>query len=346
MLKKDPGNYLKNKGILYIVILFIAIILTLFLIFHKPLPKYFEKKDFAMGTWVNVVVAGDKISSEKLADIAFDEMRRIERKFSKNIKTSVTFKLNKERNITADKETLFLIKAAINYADLTGSAFDPTIGSIIRLWGFDDINSEKRVPTQEEINEELSGVSYKFIKIDGNKISLLNNKTEVDLGGIAKGYAVDMAIQKIKDLDPNATGYIDAGGDIGIIGPKFGRFAWSIGIRDPDKGPYDIKEIVYLKEGAIVTSGNYERFFIKDDVRYHHLIDPKTGYPVNYYKSVTIIADNAMKADAMATAIFILGDKLIGLDSMTRYGIQVYGITADNKIIKTTGFDYYLKEEK
>ena len=291
-------------------------------------------------------MANDKIDSEKLADIAFNEMRRIERKFSKNIESSVISQLNEKRSIIADKETLFLIKAAINYADLTGSAFDPTVGAIIKLWGFDDMNSEKRVPTQEEINELLPGVSYKFIKVEGNKISLLNDKTQIDLGGIAKGYAVDMAIQKIKDLDPNATGFIDAGGDIGIIGPKFGRFAWSIGIRDPDGGPYDIKERVYLKEGAIVTSGNYERYFIKDGVRYHHLIDPKTGYPANYYKSVTIISDNAMKADAMATAIFILGDKLIGLDSMTRYGIQVYGITSDDKIIKTTGFDYYLKEER
>ncbi|KLO24296.1 thiamine biosynthesis protein ApbE [Marinitoga sp. 1197] len=346
MLKRNTDIFLKNKSILYFSILIIAIVLTIFLIFHKPLPKYYEKKDFALGTWVNVVVASSKIDSERLADIAFDEMKRIERKFSKNIEGSVIFKLNKERSIIADKETLFLIKAAINYADLTGSAFDPTVGAIIKLWGFDDINKEKRVPTQDEINNVLDGVSYKFIKIDGNKITLLNGKTQIDLGGIAKGYAVDMAIRKIKDLDKNATGFIDAGGDIGIIGPKFGRFAWSIGIRDPDKGPYDIKEKVYLKEGAIVTSGNYERFFIKDGVRYHHLIDPKTGYPVNYYKSVTIISDNAMKADAMATAIFILGDKLIGLNSMTRYGIQIYGITSDDKIIKTTGFDYYLKEEK
>ena len=346
MFKKDSNNFLKNKGILYLIIFIIALSMILFLIFHKPLSKYYQKKDFAMGTWVNVVVASKKIDSEKLADIAFDEMRRVERKFSKNIETSVIAQLNKERSITADKETLFLIKAAINYADLTGSAFDPTVGAIIKLWGFDDMNSEKRVPTQQEIEAVLPGVSYKFIKIEGNKITLLNDKTRVDLGGIAKGYAVDMAIQKIKDLDPNATGYIDAGGDIGIIGPKFGRFAWAIGIRDPDKGPYDIKEIVYLKEGAIVTSGNYERFFEKDGVRYHHLIDPKTGYPTNDYKSITIIADNAMKADAMATAIFILGDKLIGLNSMTRYGIQVYGITTENKIIKTTGFDYYLKEER
>lgn len=346
MLEKNSNNFLKNKGILYIGILLIALGLTLFFLFHKPLPKYYEKKDFALGTWVRVVVASEKIDSEKLADIAFDEMKRIERKFSKNIETSVISKLNKDRSIIADKETLFLIKAAINFADLTGSAFDPTVGELVKLWGFDDMNSEKRVPSPDEIKAALPGVSYKFIKIDGNRISLLNDKTMIDLGGIAKGYAVDMAIHKIKDLDPNATGFIDAGGDIGIIGPKFGRFAWTIGIRDPDKGPYDIKEKVYLKEGAIVTSGNYERFFIKDGVRYHHLIDPKTGYPANYYKSVTIISDTAMKADAMATAIFILGDKLIGLDSMTRYGIQVYGITSDNKIIKTTGFDYYLKEEK
>ncbi|KAF2956756.1 FAD:protein FMN transferase [Marinitoga sp. 38H-ov] len=344
MLKRNTNNFLKYKGILYIIILIISISLILFFVFHKPLPKYYSKKDFAMGTWVNVVVSGEKIDSEKLADIAFDEMSRIEKKFSKTIENSVISKLNKERSIIADKETLFLIKAAINYADLTGSAFDPTVGELIKIWGFDDINNEKRIPTQDEIKTALEGVSYKFIKIEGDKISLLNDKTKIDLGGIAKGYAVDMAVQKIKELDPNATGFIDAGGDIGIIGPKFGKFPWVIGIRDPDKGPYDIKEQIYLKEGAIVTSGNYERFFVKDGVKYHHLLDPKTGYPANYFKSVTIISDNAMKADAMSTAIFILGDKLIGLDSMTKYGIQIYGINSENKVIKTTGFEYYLKE--
>jgi thiamine biosynthesis lipoprotein len=344
LLKRDTNSFLKNKGILYLIILILALSLTLFFVFHKPLPKYYSKKDFALGTWVNVVVASEKIDPEKLADIAFDEMKRIEKKFSKTIETSVISKLNKERTIIADKETLFLIKAAINYADLTGSAFDPTVGELIEIWGFDDMNSEKRVPSKEEIESALEGVSYKFIKIEGDKITLLNDKTKIDLGGIAKGYAVDMAVQKIKELDPNATGFIDAGGDIGIIGPKFGRFAWVIGIRDPDKGPYDIKDQIYLKEGAIVTSGNYERFFVKDGVKYHHLLDPKTGYPANYFKSVTIIADSAMKADAMSTAIFVLGDKLIGLDSMTRYGIQIYGINSEDEVIKTTGFEYYLKE--
>ncbi|WP_276318644.1 FAD:protein FMN transferase [Marinitoga lauensis] len=134
MLKKDPNNFLKQKGTLYLIILILALGLTLFFIFHKPLPKYYEKKDFALGTWVNVVVASDKIDSEKLADIAFNEMRRIERKFSKNIESSVISQLNEKRSIIADKETLFLIKAAINYADLTGSAFDPTVGAIIKLW--------------------------------------------------------------------------------------------------------------------------------------------------------------------------------------------------------------------
>ncbi|AEX85721.1 thiamine biosynthesis protein ApbE [Marinitoga sp. 1135] len=344
MLKKNPYNFLKNKGILYSVIAGIAIILTLFLIFHKPLPQYYSKKDFALGTWVNVKVAGNKINSEKLADIAFDEMKRIERKFSKNIKGSVIWELNEKRSIIADKETLFLMKAAINYADLTGGAFDPAIGALVKLWGFDDMNSPKRVPSKDEINNALKGISYKFIKIEGNKISLLNDETMIDLGGIAKGYAVDMAINKIKSLDPKATGFIDAGGDIGIIGPKFNRFPWVIGIRDPDGNPYDIKLQIYLKEGAIVTSGNYERYFEKDGVRYHHLIDPKTGYPANFYKSVSIISDSAMKADAMSTAIFILGDKLPDIDSMMQYDIQIYGITSDNKIIKTTGFDYYLKK--
>ncbi len=162
------------------------------------------------------------------------------------------------------------------------------------MGGFDDEFSTKRVPTQEEINEALSYVDYRFIDIDKDnmQVSLLKEGVEVDLGAIAKGYAVDLVIQRIREVDPKATGFIDAGGDIGIIGPKFKELAWVIGIRDPFSDEYFTSiDTIYLTNGGVATSGNYERYFISDGIKYHHIIDPQTGYPATGAVSVTVISE-------------------------------------------------------
>jgi len=334
---------------IYLIALGVGIVLLSLLIFSKPTPVYEEKEFPVLGTIVRVKVAGDKVSTNVLLNVAERELYRIHNKFSPNVEGSVVKKLNEERSVIFDEETLFLFQASINYSIITGGAFDPTIRPLLELWGFDDVNSKKRVPSQEEINEKLKMVDYRFINIDEDKkeISLLKDGVKVDLGGIAKGYAIDLVIQKIKEIDPNATGFVDAGGDIGIIGPKFGELAWVIGIRDPFSND-SLKPIdtIYLTNGAVVTSGDYERFFIQDGKKYHHILDPEDGYPADNASSVTVIAEKAMIADAFSTALFVLGYDNPALEYFTNFGVQAMLISPTGESTETSGFDYFREKLK
>ncbi|MBL5981486.1 thiamine biosynthesis protein ApbE [Petrotoga sp. 8T1HF07.NaAc.6.1] len=329
---------------LYIAALGVGVLLLSLLLFSKPTPVYEEKEFPVLGTIVRVKVAGDKVSSNVLLNTAEQELYRLHNKFSPNVEGSIIQKLNTDRKVEVDEEGLFLFQATYNYAVITGGAFDPTVRPLLKLWGFDDINSPKKVPIQEEINRTLENVDYRFIKIDEEKreISLLKDGVEVDLGGIAKGYAIDLVIQKIKEIDPGATGFVDAGGDIGIIGPKFGELAWVIGIRDPfSQDVLKSIDTIYLTSGAVATSGDYERFFIEDGKKYHHILDPEDGYPAGNASSVTVIAEKAMIADVFSTALFVLGYDNPALDYFTDFGIQALIISPTGESTETSGFDYF-----
>ncbi|MCP5465398.1 MAG: FAD:protein FMN transferase [Thermotogae bacterium] len=344
---KNRNNNLAR--VIFLIVFILSVALVLFLIYSKPLPEYSEKRFISLGTDVRIYVSGDKVSSETLIDVGEKEINRVYEKFSTNIEKSVVHELNTNRSVTADEETLFLIQAAVNMAQITGGTFDPTIRPIVKLWGFDDENALKKVPSESEIKNLLPYVNYKYIDIDKETsvVKLLKDGTEVDLGGLAKGYAVDRAIQRIKDLDPKATGFIDAGGDIGIIGPKYGKLPWSIGVRDPfSVDYYKTIDIVYLKNGAIATSGNYERYFMENGKRYHHLIDPATGYPSDDAVSSTVISDKVMNADAFATALFIMGYHNNALEYYTNFGLQAEIFDASGESTKTSGFDYFKDKER
>ncbi|MGM0639898.1 MAG: FAD:protein FMN transferase [Thermotogota bacterium] len=338
----------RNKNLtiyIYVGILIVGIGLIIFLIGSKPKPTYSDRVYDVLGTVVNIKVAGDKVSAETLLDIAGKELDRIHNKFSTNVESSIVNQLNEKGAIQVDEESMFLFQSSLNLAQITGGAFDPTIRPIIKLWGFDDSEAKKRVPSKEEIEDSLDEVSYKFVEIDekNSTISFLKEDVQIDLGGIAKGYAVDRVIKRIKQVDPNASGFIEAGGDVGVIGPKNNNLPWIIGVRDPfSTNPYNYIEKIYLKNGSVVTSGNYERYFMQDGKRYHHLIDPDTGYPARGVASVTVIADSAMIADAYSTALFILGFDNPALDYYEEeFGVQVYIMSNENEIRQTDGFDYF-----
>jgi len=338
----------RNKNLtifIYIGILIVGIGLIVFLISSKPKPTYSDRVYDVLGTVVNIKVAGEKVSAETLLDIAGKELDRIHNKFSTNVESSVVNQLNENGEIQVDEESLFLFQSSLNLAQITGGAFDPTIRPVIKLWGFDDSEAKKRVPSEDEIMEELDLVSYKFVEIDekNSTVSFVKQGVQIDLGGIAKGYAVDRVIKRIKQVDPSASGFIEAGGDVGVIGPKYNSLPWVIGLRDPfSTNPYNYIEKIYLKTGSVVTSGNYERYFMQDGERYHHLIDPDTGYPARGVASVTVIADSAMIADAYSTALFILGFDNPALDYYEEeFGVQAYLVSKENEIRQTDGFDYF-----
>ncbi|OAA29720.1 thiamine biosynthesis protein ApbE [Kosmotoga arenicorallina S304] len=346
MRQRNSRNPLSSSTFLYTILALLAISILTWLFITNDKKEYYTKTDYLLGTYVTVRVNSDKTSPVLLANAAFKEIKRIDEKYGSTRGIVETLNSSRGNWVEIDQETAFLLKSALEVSKNTGGAFDPTLYPIIKLWGFDDIESEKHVPSRNDIEEALAKVGYKNIEIspEGDRVRLLNG-AQIDLSGIAKGYAVDMAILKIKSIDEKATGFIDAGGDIGIIGPKFGSRPWVIGIRHPRSENGDkVIDYVYMYDGSIATSGDYERFFEVDDVRYHHIFDPSTGFPANNgVISSTVIHKSAMLADAYATAAFVLGDSP-GVTFFPRYGALAFLVRDDLSIFKNKGFEVYLSK--
>ncbi|MFW6263455.1 MAG: FAD:protein FMN transferase [Thermotogota bacterium] len=331
----------KNSWILILV--FIALLLFFsILFFFRSKPEYVSKVDIVLGTTVKVVVSSDK-DPNLIVDAVLREFHRIDRKFSVTDPKSVISRINKSDSpVEIDEETAFVIERSLALARATEGAFDPALGNLITLWGFDRINDSEfkpSVPSDTQIEEALEKSGYENIQLK-NDVVILENSVKLDLGGVVKGYAIDRGISIAKEMDPNATGYIDAGRDIGIIGPKFGGEYWSIAVQDPRGEGEEYIDIVYLKKGTIVTSGDYERFFILDDVKYHHILNPKTGYPVKDTISTTVISPDAMDADAFSTAAFVLGSDFSAM-LLPVLGGQGLFVDSQKQMTQTEGWSFF-----
>ncbi|WP_448522893.1 FAD:protein FMN transferase [Pseudothermotoga sp.] len=311
MWKKDSKNVVKlDRRILLVGVSLVVVLLIVFLTsFFKAPPSYYEMDGFTLGTYCRIVVSSKK-GSKVLAQVIFNELERVYKKYNPNDPSSVVSKINNSNDwIDIDEETFVLLDAAVRFSRLTDGAFDPTLGELIRLWGFDKIAEKppSRVPTTQEIGEALkrSGIDKLELDFQRRRVRLIDG-AKLDLGGIAKGYALDRAYQVAKEVDKDCTGFVEAGGDIRILGPKFGSRPWVVGVRDPRKSD-SVIAYLYLTSGAVATSGDYERYFEFEGVRYHHILDPKTGFPSRGAISVTVVADNAVTADALSTAGFVMG---------------------------------------
>ncbi|HDZ76472.1 MAG TPA: FAD:protein FMN transferase [Candidatus Omnitrophica bacterium] len=277
---------------------------TIFGCIHKP---YYTETRLIMGTVVEIT-AQDKDA----INAAFFEIERIDALMSSYDPDSEVSRLNKKRELKVSYELLNLIIAARNFYDITGGAFDITIGPLVRLWNIKEymqMEPERiKIPTQAQIEKVLSYTGINFIEIDEKDsiIRLTDKRTRLDLGGIAKGYAVDRAIEILRQSGLKSA-LVNAGGEIYCLGKKAGR-QWTIGLENPQKTDA-FPEVFRLKNRAVATSGNYEQFFIYRNKRYSHIIDPRTGYPAdNNISSVSVFAGDCLTADVLATAIFVLGE--------------------------------------
>lgn len=257
-----------------------------------------------MGTVVEIQVLdedADRYSDAVTA--AFAEMARVEQLMSPHFSDSDVSRLaGSEQAVIFAAETVEVLKLAQNISAVSDGVFDVTIGRLIELWGFAE--GEPGLPEPEMIETALSGAGPENIKIDGNQIIKLSSGVALDLGGIAKGYAIDRAIEILRHAGVRHAS-VNAGGDMRLLGDRVGAL-WRIGIQHP-RQVGNILAKIELADRAIVTSGDYERYFEQDGVRYHHLLDPRTGYPARDCQAVTVIADTAASADALATAVFVLG---------------------------------------
>ncbi|MEN6347876.1 MAG: FAD:protein FMN transferase [Syntrophomonas sp.] len=278
--------------------------------------REYGREDFVMDTLIQVkVCSSDPELAQKALDETFAEFTRIsnlsDRFAVKNLsdpEISDVYRINKNaglKPVQVSDDTLAMLEKSIYYAGLTGGTFDVTVGPVMDLWGFGQ--AQFHIPSDLELEQKLALVGYKRIVADkAQKTVFLPDKgMEIDLGGIVKGYATDRAAQKLREMGIKSA-LINAGGNIYALGSKPDGSLWTAGIQDP-RNNNRIIAVLRIKDAAAVTSGDYERYFIRDGVRYHHILDPSTGKPARKAISTTIVSPSAVDADVMSTALFVLG---------------------------------------
>lgn len=285
-----------------------ALALSAILPFASCKEKEQTRTEFVFGTvcTVNLYDAGTR----EIQDEIFSRLRELESILSANRDDTNIAAINREAGIAPVKaapETLQILKTALLFYDKTDGAFDPTIGPLVKLWNIG--TDSAAVPSPEAIKTAVSLVNGKNVKIDeaAGTVFLAEKGMRLDLGAIAKGYAADEAARIISSHGITRA-IIDLGGNIYAMGEKAPKKPWSIGIRDPEETRG--QPILSLPVGnmSVVTSGVYERFFEVNGVRYHHILDPKTGYPADTdLVSVTIVTPVSIDADALSTSTFLLG---------------------------------------
>lgn len=277
---------------------------------------------------------GNKDAAISAIDSAFKEMERIEKVFSKFNEHSEVSKINRLAGFEkteVSEEVFKLTERSVYYSSISGGAFDITVAPLMEIWGF--VRKHKSIPDKETIKNASEGVGYNNIKLDyrGLFIKFLNKKTKIDFGGIAKGYAVDRA-RHILEAAGVKNGLINLGGNIFALGRAPGGNKWKIGVEDPrNKG--ELLHSFELTDMAISTSGNYERFFEMGGKRYSHIINPVTGEPCQGIISVTVMADSAEQADALSTAIFVMGEEKGLTLAKSIKGIKVLILKEDGRLI-------------
>ncbi len=266
------------------------------------LESKYDCEFFAMDTVMTINAYGSK--SESAVKAAQNEINRLDKLLSVQKENSEIFKLNQSKKMTVSEDTLTLITRSKKIYTLTDGAFDISCEPLIREWGFYS-GLENKVPSQKAIETALEGVGAEHIKIKDSTVTLDDN-TSLDLGGIAKGYASHKAAEILKDNGVTSA-LMSLGGNVRAVGSKPDGESWSVAVTDPDDNSKSIGTLK-ISDKAVVTSGGYQRYFEENGQTYHHIIDTKTGYPADSgLKSVTIVSDDDALADALSTALFVMG---------------------------------------
>jgi thiamine biosynthesis lipoprotein len=269
-----------------------------------------------MGTLAKVIAdAADSNTAKQCIQAAFTEIEKIDDLMSYHKSDSEISKLNRDgfaRAVKVSKSTYEVLQKSIEFSKLSGGAFDVTVGPLVDLWHLaQDTNS---LPTDAELQQVHSKVGYDKLILDANETSVrfAVEGMRVDLGGIAKGYAIDKAVEAMQ-RGGSVGGMVDIGGEVRCFGlPPAGQKKWRIGLQDPDKSKNGLNVgapllVLDLVDAAVATSGHYRRFVTIGGKRYSHIVNPESGHSSESLASVTIISKSAIDADALATAVSVMG---------------------------------------
>lgn len=292
-----------------------------------------------MGTLLRVGVwATDDARAGDGIEHVFREFDRLEALLSNWRNDSDVTRLNHNAGIEPVKvsqDTIAVLRTARDISELTRGKFDITFGALTDIWRFDH-DQDNVVPEHDLIEARLKRIDYKAVEVDSTAGTAFINRPgmTVHLGGIGKGYAVDRAVALLRDR--GFTDFlIQAGGDLYVAGTDGGT-PWKLGIADP-RGTHDAFAMVQLSDGTLSTSGDYERFFMKDGKRYHHIIDPDIGEPATGCRSVTLVSNKAVLADAIAKGVFILGPDA-GMRLIEQLpDVEGVIVTPDNTVLVSSG---------
>ncbi len=299
---------------------------------QQPVDRYIRTM---MGTNVEIVLIGlDRETATSAAGQAFATMEAVANRLTVFDPSSALNRLSSHAGagltrLAPDLEAVLRQADTIRLA--TDGAFTPAILPLSRLWR----PTQTHLPDDAAIEEALDAVLHADVQLPSAGWGEMTSTTRLDLGGIAKGYVVDQAVRTLRAAGVT-DGIVDAGGDLRLLGSRNGQ-PWRIGIPDPAQ-PDRIARVLYLRDAAVATSGDYERFFVVDGVRYHHIVDPRTGYPARAVRSFTVVLPDGMSADAAATAGFILGGGP-GLDFVARIGGEALAVDAAERWVRTGGLN-------
>lgn len=313
----------------------IAVIAVLMLVFGVRMtgrPRRFSDHRLLLGTIVTVTVyAPDETVAKAAIGAALDEVERIESITSRYREESEVSRLNSrspgQERVEIDRVVARIVGQSMALSGATGGAFDVTIAPLVDLWPLEE---GMALPDSAAVTLALSKVDYREARVatHGRAISLPVDMA-LDLSGVAKGFAVTRAVYVLARAGIESA-IVDAGGDVGLLGRPPGGSLWRVGIKHPRAE--GLIAVVNLEEGSVATSGDYQRFVMIDGVRYHHIIDPSTGYPARGVMSATVVTERALNADALATAVFVMGAES-GMAFVERTeGVEAVIVTGEDSV--------------
>lgn len=292
--------------------LFVLLLLTGILVscHFRPKDLMVKRSQLLMGTLVEItVVSDDETRANEAINAAFREIKRLEDIMSTYIPSSDISRVNAAAGlhpVKVHEDLIRAVKRGLEFTELSGGAFNIAMGPAIDLW---NVTQSDRIPLQDELEQVRPLLDYRNVIINEQEKTIFLKKKgmKINLGGIGKGFAGDYACRVLKNFGIKG-GIVAVAGDVRVFGRKPDGSVWTIGIKHP-RNKDDIIAAIHLTDGAVSTSGDYERFFIKKGKRYHHIISPETLQPAQGFQSVSVIAKDAVTSDALSTAIFVLGPK-------------------------------------
>jgi len=322
---------------IFIYILIITVLLT----GCQKQNNFIESSNLKLGTIINLKIFN--YNDNSIFSGIYNILDDIENKMSKNIEFSEVDQINnlsKDQQIILSNNTSEVIKKGLYYSSISNGNFDISIAPLVNLWAIGTEN--EKIPNNEEISNALSKINYNNINLNDNNFSFTDDNMSIDLGGIAKGYAADKIAEFLIENDINKA-LISLGGNIYALGSNGSDEPWKVGIKNPFSDESDIIGYVNVINKSVVTSGIYERYFMEKGKRYHHILNPFTGYPYeNDIFGVTIISDKSIDGDALSTIAFSYGIKK-GLEFINSLdNVEAIFISKDKEVFITNNLNNFV----